>query len=628
MNRQRILAGGLTAFGAVVLAWLLALPGWLAALLTALLMLPLLRHILLQQEQIQQDSLETARQALLGSALPALLLDATGQAQEANPAFLALAGLPPECSSATLRSALPQTWQAFISEQHPQALAGVGHTTEALLPRMQGSILLRVHALPLRAPDATRRILLLWENLSGNNQSLDQLLAREQILLTRSQAFVQTLMDVIPQPVYIKRVEDGCSRYTQFNTSFCALHNRRREELVNISSFDLFSDPARASMANQEDLRVLDGMSVFREEQIIDEQTGKERVFIVCKQACEDAEGRAVIVGTNIDITPWRMAERNLKLALQREVDHRERVQSFVQRLIDVIPQPVHVKDSHCRYLMVNDAFVRERGRSREELLGKDPAQVAQRMQGVRMEAQDDERERALLSLQEDREVLAGGTLIKEEHNFHTITGAERFRTVYKGGCLDVEGQPAIVTAFFDVTKWRLAERELSQALEREKALLERTRAFTRRLIDLIPDEFYVKDADSRYLLANQAFLKHRQLHSLDQIIGHSMEEVAIAMCEANPEYHNQPERLAGAIADHRARAQQSRTEDLAVLAGQNLLKEDHHTLPHTGEERFFLVAKTACEDAEGRPVIVCANFNITPLRLAERELQALKSTG
>ncbi|MDP5240375.1 PAS domain-containing protein [Uliginosibacterium sp. 31-16] len=626
MNRQRILAGGLIAFGVAVLAWLLALPGWLAAPLTALLMLLLLRHILQQQEQALQDSLAAARQALLGSALPALLLDSTGHVQETNPAFLALAGLPPDCLPGALWSALPQTWQAFISTQHQQALAGTGHSTETLLPRTQGSVLLRVHAQPLRAPDGARQILLQWENLSGNNQSLDQLLAREQILLTRSQAFVQTLIDVIPQPVYIKRVENGGSHYTQFNTAFCALYNRRREDLVDISTFDLFSDPARASMANQEDLRVLDGMSVFREEQITDEQTGKERVFIVCKQACEDAEGRAVIVGTNIDITPWRMAERNLKLALQREVDHRERVQSFVQRLIDVIPQPVHVKDSHCRYLMVNEAFVRERGRSREELLGKDPVQVAQLMIGARLGTQDGERERALLSLQEDREVLAGETLVKEEHNFHSITGAERFRTVYKGGCLDAEGQPAIVTAFFDVTKWRLAERDLSQALEREKALLERTRAFTRRLIDLIPDEFYVKDADSRYLLANQTFLNHRRLHSLDQIIGRSMEEVAIAMCEANPEYHDQPELLAGAIADHRLRAQQSREEDLAVLAGQNLLKEDHHILPHTGEERFFLVAKTACEDAEGRPVIVCANFNITPLRLAERELQTLKN--
>ena len=40
------------------------------------------------------------------------------------------------------------------------------------------------------------------------------------------------------------------------------------------------------------------------------------------------------------DITAWRNAERDLKAALERETGLRKRTQTFVQRLIDVIPDP------------------------------------------------------------------------------------------------------------------------------------------------------------------------------------------------------------------------------------------------------------------------------------------------
>ena len=628
MNKRQMLASGLIMLGMVIATWLFALPAWLAALLSAMLMLPLPWRSLRHHREILQACESSTHAALNNTTQPVLLLDAQARTLIANPAFLALAQLKASASERpddTL-SALPEAWQEFVARLHQRTLEKGSGSAEALLPQTGKMAMLRAHGLSLTAPDGSARIVLLWENLSGNNANMDQLLEREQTLLARSQTFVQSLMDVIPQSVYIKHIEGNQSHYTQVNSAFCALHNRSRKELIGTTTFDLFRDPAYASMINQEDLRVLDGMSVFREEESIDPQTGKARFTIVSKQTCEDAEGRTVIVGSNFDITPWRMAERNLKQALQREVARREQAQSFIQRLIDVIPHPVHVKDAHCRYLMVNDAFVRERGRSREELLGKNPLEVAKLLEGVPRAAQETELQRASLSLQEDYEVLAGDILVKEEHNLHSVTGEERFRTVYKGGCLDGEGRPVIVTAFFDVTKWRLAERHLADALARETALLGRTQTFTQRLIDLLPEEFYVKDADSRYVRVNQAFLRRRNLPPDFPAVGCSMEDLASAMCHANPLYQRQPELLAGAIVEHHERARKSREEDLAVLAGRNLFKEEHQILSQTGEERVLLVAKTTCEDPEGRPVIVCANLDITALRLAERELQDLKN--
>ena len=41
-----------------------------------------------------------------------------------------------------------------------------------------------------------------------------------------------------------------------------------------------------------------------------------------------------------------------------------------------------------------------------------------------------------------------------------------------------------------------------------------------------------------------------------------------------------------------------------------------------TPVKAYFLIAKEACLDVDDQPVIVCANFDITALRLAERALR------
>src|SRR6185503_7270737 len=69
---------------------------------------------------------------------------------------------------------------------------------------------------------------------------------------------------------------------------------------------------------------------------------------------------------------------------------------------------------------------------------------------------------------EEDVAVLGGGHMVqKEEANYHQVTGKGRFRLVTKGSCLDANGAPVIVCTQFDITRWKVAERELERlALE------------------------------------------------------------------------------------------------------------------------------------------------------------------
>src|SRR5262245_15473066 len=174
-------------------------------------------------------------------------------------------------------------------------------------------------------------------------------------------------------------------------------------------------------------------------------------------------------------------------------------MRQFGQRLLDALPMPVYVKDAESRYLIVNETQLREWQRPREEFLGRTSMSLAPN-DAI-----------AKTMREEDVAVLGGGSVYKEEENYHPVTGKGRFRLVTKGLCLDADGAPVIVCSQFDTTEWRSAERDLRAALERETGLRQRTQTFVQRLIDVIPDPFYVKSAEGRYIIVNEAHAREQQ---------------------------------------------------------------------------------------------------------------------
>jgi diguanylate cyclase (GGDEF)-like protein len=64
--------------------------------------------------------------------------------------------------------------------------------------------------------------------------------------------------------------------------------------------------------------------------------------------------------------------------------------------------------------------------------------------------------------------------------------------------------------------------------------------------------------------------------------------------------------------------------EDEQVIAGQEIIKEQHTHLPTTGEEVFRIVCKRRCVNVDGSPVVVGIDHYITEWRVAERELKRL----
>ncbi|NSL53554.1 sensor histidine kinase [Uliginosibacterium aquaticum] len=525
-----------------------------------------------------------ARAALDLGHLPYVVLREDGRIRACSEAFALLSGVARErLLDVRPDAVLPREWCLVQARQQARALSGeTVHTEQAWLERQDAEPVLVSLRARLLSRGGLREVLLSCEDCSQLAEA-----SREQLEATmRARTYVQSLIDVIPQPVFVR---DGEGRYVLLNEACAKALGRPREQILGHTPAEIGTPMEQASEILHEDAEVFAGRVIYKEIDNCHAWAGEHRHLVLSKGACADASGRPVVVGTYFDVTRWRAAETALQAALERETLRRERTQAYVQRLINVIPQPVYVKDAQSRYLLVNDAFCTERRRSREELMGQSSYGLAA------------DRQLSSSIADEDLRVLAGEVILKEECLPHMYTGEERFRLITKGSCLDAEGQPVIVGANFDITHWRQAERAAGQAAERERRLRERTQAFIQRLIDVIPEPVYVKDAQSRYLMVNDAFARDFQMPKEDIPGIDSISRVG----EEDP-----------------AIGEAVRSEDLAVLAGASIRKEDHRPWLLTGEERHRIVTKGSCEDADGNPVIVVASFNVTRWYQAERELQ------
>lgn len=387
-------------------------------------------------------------------------------------------------------------------------------------------------------------------------------------------AFTTHVIDMIPHPVYVK---DADSRYVIVNRAFCEERGLPVAEIIGKTTQDIARDKKDSGISRAEDLAVLAGKTIRMERHDRHPVTGGERHRMIMKGACQTSRGESVIVGANFDISRWWITEQDLQHELRRERTFYQDTLAFVQRVIDLIPYPVYVKNAQGQCFITNRAMADE----------------------IRLENDNGTLEEQAAAADEDRAVLAGGTVFREAREV-LGGGQERVRLVSKGSCPDTKGEAVIVGVHVDVTNLRLAERNLQQALQEEVALRERTHAFIQRLIDVIPDPIFIKKAGGRYEMINEAFAQYRQVNKL------TWKGFDLSQPSFND---NRPTTL---------------REDDEVLAGAEVEKEDHTFRKHTGEEIFRIISKRRSIYVDGDPVVVGVERHITQWRIAERELKRL----
>jgi diguanylate cyclase (GGDEF)-like protein/PAS domain S-box-containing protein len=310
-------------------------------------------------------------------------------------------------------------------------------------------------------------------------------------------------------------------------------------------------------------------------------------VAVAC--VCVVMQASAIFTVVSVGLAAYLPAAVGFFLGRRQRAAMAGRANDLVEALIDAIPDPIHIKRRGGRYVMVNEAFARYHGISRQEVLSS----------GLPNRSSD--RANHALTLQEDEQILAGAALTKEEHTVRRHTGEEVFRIISKHRSVDIEGEPVVVGIDHHITQWRVAERELTQALQREVELRQHTERFVQDLIDLLPDAIYIKDANSRLVMVNAAAARIRHM-SKEELIGLDGRD----------------------LAPHADVGDLSMQEDARVLAGEEVVKEEAGVLPVTGEECHRIVLKRRCINVDGSPVVVSIQHYVTEWRLAERELRRL----
>jgi len=279
---------------------------------------------------------------------------------------------------------------------------------------------------------------------------------------------------------------------------------------------------------------------------------------------------------------------------LQRRQIHEKLQQTHtqcLQRVLDIIPEPVYIKDSSGRYILINDAFARQRGQTASFIVGKTAMNLAATP------------EIAARVMAEDQHVLAGESILREEVFHNPVTGREVYRIISKAPGRDAWDQPIIVGSSFDITNLRLAELGLRNALDRQVEM----REYLQHVLDALPTAVFVKDAQHRFMLTNKA---------LALLFGRNTEEILgrRAINISSPEFAELIE------ADEDALLQQPGSE----------LKTREETLTDTqGRLRQILIRMVLGADPDRHPIVIGTMTDITSLRRAETRWKfALEGAG
>lgn len=145
---------------------------------------------------------------------------------------------------------------------------------------------------------------------------------------------------------------------------------------------------------------------------------------------------------------------------------------------------------------------------------------------------------------------------------------------------------------------------EVAMAVARQRAEAEqlRERALLRSLIDLLPDFIYVKDRDSRFLVANDACARYMGAATPDDLLGHDDTETY------PPEV-----------------AAQFRADELQTLAGEPVIDKEETITGPDGITRIVLTTKIPLRGPDGEVVgLVGTGRDISERKRAEKRIRQL----
>jgi len=299
--------------------------------------------------------------------------------------------------------------------------------------------------------------------------------------------------------------------------------------------------------------------------------------------------------GTGRDITAIKDAETRAE-ASAAEV---EQSRDLLRAVLNNVPARIHLKDRDRRYVIVNDEQLQIWGIALDDARGK-------RFDELSVPTID-----PLTQAARAAEIAAMEQAILETGTPQTFcqdlySGVDRPKRAYLTSKIPLfgpDGKPnAILTVAVDVTDLKAAEMQAKTAAEE----LRKNRDLLRAVLDTVPANISVKDAERRTLLMNKAQLEAWGV-TLDQVRGKRVEDVHVPAMSAE---------------EWTEFAEAAAERDQAVLASGKAELFQEQTLPGAdGAPIHWLTSKIPLKDAEERAsALLTVAVDVTAIKRAEMQ--------
>ena len=251
----------------------------------------------------------------------------------------------------------------------------------------------------------------------------------------------------------------------------------------------------------------------------------------------------------------------------------------LLKAIVNQLPELIYAKDTKGRFVTANDAAARDNGlKQAEELIGKTdfdlhPLEMAQGFFDI-----------------EQQIIASGRPMIDMEELRTDETGAIKWMLTTKSPMKDDRGE---VVGLIGVARNITERKRVEQDSKAERALF-------RAMIDQVPDYLFVKDADSRFVVANSAVAADLGLRP-DDLMGKTDFEL------------HRPELAGKFFAD----------DQKVVRTGDPILDIEEFVVDGSGTKQWLSTSKVPLRNGQNEIIgIVGISRNITDRKRAEDQIR------